>query len=54
MLGGGSSLLCSPIHGISLEDKQKTIQLLAKSGATIQELNTVRKRLSEVKGANIV
>lgn len=36
-----------------MEDKQKTIQLLSKSGATIQELNSVRKRLSRVKGGKL-
>jgi len=53
ILGGGSALLSSPIDGLSLEDKQKTIQLLSRSGADISELNTVRKRLSSVKGGKL-
>ncbi|TAN44017.1 MAG: glycerate kinase [Nitrospirae bacterium] len=48
--GGGSALLVLPAYGITLEDKQTTTDLLLKSGATIDELNTVRKHLSKVKG----
>ena len=51
--GGGSALLTSPIQGLNLEDKQETIKLLSKSGATINELNSVRKRLSRVKGGKL-
>ena len=50
--GGGSALLCHP-H-VSLEDMQKTTGLLLSSGATIEEINTVRKHLSFVKGGNLV
>ncbi|MFH1101660.1 MAG: glycerate kinase [Methanobacteriota archaeon] len=46
--GGGSSLLCKP--RIPLSDLQKTTDLLLKSGANIEELNTIRKHLSFVKG----
>lgn len=48
--GGGSSLFCVPEQGITIEDMTKTNQLLVKSGANIQEINTVRKHLSKVKG----
>ena len=50
--GGASSLLVAP-DGISLSDKIKTTSLLLKSGAGIDELNTVRKQLSLVKGGRL-
>lgn len=46
-------LLVSPIEGISLADKQETIDLLLKAGADIHELNTVRNHLSRVKGGRL-
>ena len=52
--GGGSALLPAPIPGISLEDKLKVTRCLMRSGVTIQELNTVRKRLSLVKGGGLL
>ena len=51
--GGGSALLVAPREGISLEEKQKTTDLLMKAGADINELNTVRKHLSRVKGGRL-
>ncbi len=51
--GGGSSLLVAPLPGLTLEQKQKTTELLLKSGATIDELNAVRKHLSAVKGGRL-
>ena len=48
--GGGSALLTAPAEGISLEDVQATTQLLLRAGATINELNAVRKHLSQVAG----
>jgi len=51
--GGGSSLLCAPIEGISLEDKARTTRLLLGCGAPIQEMNCVRKHLSAVKGGRL-
>jgi glycerate 2-kinase len=51
--GGGSSLLVSPCEGVSLEDKQAVTGLLLKAGATINELNAVRKHLSLVKGGRL-
>lgn len=51
--GGGSSLLCSPVDGVSLQDKiDITAQLLA-SGAPIADINTVRRQLSLVKGGKL-
>lgn len=51
--GGGSALLVAPHRGIALEDKQRTTELLLKAGATIDELNMVRKHLSAVKGGRL-
>ena len=51
--GGGSSLLVAPHRGITLKDKQRTTELLLKAGATIDELNTVRKHISAVKGGRL-
>lgn len=52
--GGGSALYISPLNDISLKEKQETTKLLLKSGATINELNAVRKHLSKVKGGRTV
>ncbi len=51
--GGGSSLLSLPADDISLADKQKVTSELLKSGATIHEINCVRKHLSAVKGGRL-
>lgn len=51
--GGGSSLLALPRKGITLTDKQVVNQALLKSGATIHEMNTVRKQLSDIKGGRL-
>ncbi len=51
--GGASSLMCLPAEGISLSDKQNVNNLLLKSGASIAEINTVRKQLSSVKGGKL-
>ncbi|MGH7206356.1 MAG: glycerate kinase type-2 family protein [Nitrospiraceae bacterium] len=51
--GGASGLLPAPAPGLTLADKQKTTQLLLRSGATIQEINTVRKHLSAIKGGRL-
>ena len=51
--GGGSALLVAPREGITLRDKQGLTDLLLKSGATINELNAVRKHLSMVKGGRL-
>ncbi len=51
--GGGSALLTSPAKPITLKDLRKTTKLLLKSGATINEINTIRKHISEVKGGKL-
>lgn len=51
--GGGSALLCAPAPGVTLEDKQAVTRALLRSGATISEINTVRKHLSAVKGGRL-
>ncbi|MDI6890761.1 MAG: glycerate kinase [Thermodesulfovibrionales bacterium] len=51
--GGGSALLVSPYEGVSLGEKQKITELLLKAGANINELNTVRKHISRVKGGRL-
>lgn len=51
--GGGSSLLCAPAPGITLEEKQaRTVELL-NGGAAIHEINQVRKEMSAVKGGKL-
>lgn len=50
--GGGSSLLALP-YLISLEEKQQLTQQLLKSGATIQEINTIRQLFSQIKGGKL-
>lgn len=51
--GGGSSLLPLPLEGISLEDKQAVNRALLTSGASISEMNCVRRHLSGVKGGRL-
>jgi len=51
--GGGSALLPAPAEGLTLEDKVRVTDLLLRAGATIQELNTVRKHLSRLKGGQL-
>ncbi len=51
--GGGSALLAMPAEGVSLEDKQAINKALLRSGATIGEMNSVRKHLSAVKGGRL-
>jgi len=52
--GGGSALLPAPIPGITLDDKLAVTRILAGAGATIQELNAVRTRLSRIKGGGLL
>lgn len=51
--GGGSALMTLPAEGLSLDDLQNTTDLLLRCGATIVELNTVRKHLSGIKGGGL-
>jgi len=51
--GGGSALWCRP-EGLSLAEKQALSQALLRSGASIQEINCVRKHLSGIKGGRLV
>ncbi len=53
LTGGGSALLCSPCAGVSLEDKIAVTRWLSSRGANIQELNAVRRHLSDVKGGGL-
>ncbi len=48
--GGGSALMSLPVDDISLEDKIATTELLIKASVRIQDINIVRKHLSQVKG----
>lgn len=52
--GGASSLLAAPMTPLTLEDKRRVTELLLGGGATIDEINTVRKHLSAVKGGRIL
>ncbi|MBV8667110.1 MAG: glycerate kinase [Burkholderiaceae bacterium] len=51
--GGGSALLALPLDGVTLEDKQAVNRALLKSGATISEMNCVRRHLSAIKGGRL-
>jgi glycerate 2-kinase len=51
--GGGSSLLCAPAPGVTLEEKKTATASLLKSGAAIQEINQARRELSAVKGGKL-
>ncbi|HXV64018.1 MAG TPA: glycerate kinase [Vicinamibacteria bacterium] len=54
LTGGASALLVAPAPGLTLEDKVATTDQLLRSGATIQEINAVRKHLSSVKGGRLL
>ena len=51
--GGGSALLPAPVEAISLDDKQTVTRCLMHVGATINQLNCVRKQLSRIKGGGL-
>ncbi|HET9045370.1 MAG TPA: glycerate kinase [Casimicrobiaceae bacterium] len=51
--GGGSALLALPADGLTLDDKQNVNRALLKSGATISEMNCVRRHLSAIKGGRL-
>jgi glycerate 2-kinase len=48
--GGGSALLPVPVEGVDLAEKQETTKILLESGASIHEINAIRKHLSRIKG----
>ena len=52
--GGASALVTSPVEGISLGELKETYYLLLRSGATINEINAVRKHLESLKGGGLV
>jgi glycerate 2-kinase len=52
--GGGSALMPMPAPGVSLHDKQRITNLLLGSGASIHEVNVVRKHLSSIKGGQLL
>lgn len=52
--GGTSSLMCLPAEGISIRDLNHTYHLLNNSGATIHEINAVRKHCSQIKGGQLL
>ncbi len=51
--GGGSALLPAPVEGVPLAEKLALTRLLSAAGANIQQLNTVRKQLSRIKGGGL-
>lgn len=51
--GGASALMILPAEGISLGDKKRVTELLLRSGASIQEINAVRKHISAIKGGRL-
>ncbi|PZP94810.1 MAG: glycerate kinase [Variovorax paradoxus] len=53
MSGGGSALMPAPLGGLSLQDKQDINRALLSSGATISEMNCVRRHLSAIKGGRL-
>jgi len=51
--GGGSALMCLPVDGISLADMKALTDALLRAGATINEINAIRKHLEQLKGGNL-
>ncbi len=51
--GGGSALMPLPAEGLSLAEKQQTTQILLECGATIHEINAIRKHISRIKGGRL-
>jgi hydroxypyruvate reductase len=51
--GGGSALMTLPVEGITLQDMEALTSALLRCGATINEINTIRKHLSQIKGGNL-
>jgi glycerate 2-kinase len=51
--GGGSTLLCCPPEGVGFADERAVLQALIRAGATIQEINTIRKHSSLARGGQL-
>ena len=51
--GGASALVCAPARGVRLRDKQAVTRAMLGSGASIQDINVVRKHLSLIKGGGL-
>jgi glycerate 2-kinase len=51
--GGGSALMPLPSDGLSLQDKQAAVKVLLSCGASIHEINTIRKHISKIKGGQL-
>jgi glycerate-2-kinase len=51
--GGSSALACLPPEGVTFEEKQRLHALLLESGASVAEINTVRKHVSAIKGGRL-
>lgn len=51
--GGGSALMTLPVEGISLADMEALTSALLRCGAAINEINSIRKHLSQIKGGNL-
>lgn len=51
--GGGSALMTLPVEGITLADMEVLTSALLRCGATINEINAIRKHLSQIKGGNL-
>jgi glycerate 2-kinase len=52
--GGGSALMPAPVEGVTLADKLAVTRHLSAAGANIEQLNTVRKQLSRIKGGGLL
>ena len=52
--GGGSSLLAAPVEGVTLKELRQVTKALLNAGATIQDINTVRKHLTRLSGGRLV
>ncbi|WP_262695236.1 glycerate kinase type-2 family protein [Kordiimonas aquimaris] len=52
--GGGSALMAKPAHGLSLDDKRQVIKGLLHAGATIDEVNHIRRSISAIKGGKLL
>lgn len=53
MSGGGSALLTLPVAGVTLDDKIALTEVLLRCGAPINEINTLRKHISQIKGGRL-